>query len=133
VGPFVRTPRCRLNDAGTRGVRFLGSGLIRSQSKLTPVRNSHAPHKERILNIISSLILGPPKPGSWLGPKQSSLKRRMKSSLCRFIFNAAKGLLMKITYDADVDALGITFRETTVTTKHLAEAIAAPRGRPKRS
>lgn len=32
---------------------------------------------------------------------------------------------MKITYDQQVDALSITFRETTVTTKHLAEGIAA--------
>jgi uncharacterized protein YuzE len=32
---------------------------------------------------------------------------------------------MKISYDAEVDALTITFRETTVTTKHLAEGIAA--------
>jgi uncharacterized protein YuzE len=32
---------------------------------------------------------------------------------------------MKIAYDPEVDALGITFRETTVTTKHLAEGIAA--------
>jgi uncharacterized protein YuzE len=32
---------------------------------------------------------------------------------------------MKISYDAGVDALTITFRETTVTTKHLAEGIAA--------
>jgi uncharacterized protein YuzE len=32
---------------------------------------------------------------------------------------------MKICYDAEVDALSITFRETTVTTKHLAEGIAA--------
>ena len=32
---------------------------------------------------------------------------------------------MKISYDAEVDALHITFRETTVTTKHLAEGIAA--------
>lgn len=32
---------------------------------------------------------------------------------------------MKISYDAEVDALAITFRETTVTTKHLAEGIAA--------
>jgi uncharacterized protein YuzE len=32
---------------------------------------------------------------------------------------------MKITYDAEVDALSIVFRETTVTTKHLAEGIAA--------
>jgi len=31
---------------------------------------------------------------------------------------------MKISYDAEVDALSITFRETTVTTKHLAEGIA---------
>jgi len=29
---------------------------------------------------------------------------------------------MKISYDPEVDALGITFRETTVATKHLAEA-----------
>ena len=28
---------------------------------------------------------------------------------------------MKITYDAEVDALSITFRETTVTTKHLGK------------
>jgi YD repeat-containing protein len=32
---------------------------------------------------------------------------------------------MKISYDPHVDALSITFRETTVTTKHLAEGIAA--------
>jgi YD repeat-containing protein len=32
---------------------------------------------------------------------------------------------VKITYDAEVDALSILFRETTVTTKHLAEGIAA--------
>ncbi len=32
---------------------------------------------------------------------------------------------MKISYDAAVDALSITFRKTTVTTKHLAEGIAA--------
>ncbi len=32
---------------------------------------------------------------------------------------------MRITYDQDVDALYIRFKETTVTTKHLAEGIAA--------
>lgn len=32
---------------------------------------------------------------------------------------------MKITYDREVDALYICFVETTVTTKHLAEGIAA--------
>jgi uncharacterized protein YuzE len=32
---------------------------------------------------------------------------------------------MKISYDAEVDALSIIFRDTTVTTKHLAEGIAA--------
>ena len=32
---------------------------------------------------------------------------------------------MRITYDAEVDALYIRFRETTVTTVHLAEGIAA--------
>lgn len=32
---------------------------------------------------------------------------------------------MKIGYDPEVDALSITFRETTVTTKHMAEGIAA--------
>ena len=32
---------------------------------------------------------------------------------------------MKISYDPKVDALSITFRDTTVTTKHLAEGIAA--------
>jgi uncharacterized protein YuzE len=32
---------------------------------------------------------------------------------------------MKISYDAEVDALSIMFRETTVTTKHLIEGIAA--------
>jgi len=29
------------------------------------------------------------------------------------------------SYDAEVDALSIVFRETSVTTKHLAEGIAA--------
>lgn len=32
---------------------------------------------------------------------------------------------MKIIYDSEVDALSITFRDTTVTTKHIAEGIAA--------
>lgn len=32
---------------------------------------------------------------------------------------------MKIVYDPEVDALSIIFRETTVTTKHLGEGIAA--------
>ena len=32
---------------------------------------------------------------------------------------------MRITYDAEVDALSITFRDATVTTKELAEGIAA--------
>lgn len=32
---------------------------------------------------------------------------------------------MKITYDREVDALYIRFKETTVTTKHLTEGIAA--------
>jgi uncharacterized protein YuzE len=31
---------------------------------------------------------------------------------------------MKITYDQEVDALSIIFRETTVTTRDLAEGIA---------
>ncbi|MCX6150846.1 MAG: DUF2283 domain-containing protein [Ignavibacteriales bacterium] len=31
---------------------------------------------------------------------------------------------MKISYDKAIDALSITFKETTVTTKHLAEGIA---------
>ncbi len=32
---------------------------------------------------------------------------------------------MRITYDSDVDALYIRFRETTVTTQHLGEGLAA--------
>ncbi len=32
---------------------------------------------------------------------------------------------MKISYDAEADALSIIFSETTVTTKHLADGIAA--------
>ena len=32
---------------------------------------------------------------------------------------------MRISYDSEVDALSIVFRDTTVTTKHLAEGIAA--------
>lgn len=32
---------------------------------------------------------------------------------------------MKISYDPEVDALSITFRDATVATKHLAEGIAA--------
>ena len=32
---------------------------------------------------------------------------------------------MRITYDHEVDALYIRFKEATVTTKHLAEGIAA--------
>jgi uncharacterized protein YuzE len=32
---------------------------------------------------------------------------------------------MKITYDREVDALYIEFQNTTVTTQHLAEGIAA--------
>ncbi len=32
---------------------------------------------------------------------------------------------MKISYDPEVDALSMVFRETTVTTKEIAEGIAA--------
>ena len=32
---------------------------------------------------------------------------------------------MRISYDPDVDALSISFRDVPVTTKHLAEGIAA--------
>jgi len=32
---------------------------------------------------------------------------------------------VKISYDQDVDALSIVFHDTTVTTEHLAEGIAA--------
>jgi uncharacterized protein YuzE len=32
---------------------------------------------------------------------------------------------MKITYDGEVDALYIKFREATVTTKHIGEGLAA--------
>lgn len=32
---------------------------------------------------------------------------------------------MKLRYDPEVDALSLVFRETTVSTKHLAEGIAA--------
>ena len=32
---------------------------------------------------------------------------------------------MKITYDAEADALSIIFAETTVTTQHLAEGLTA--------
>lgn len=32
---------------------------------------------------------------------------------------------MRITYDSEVDALSITFRETTVTSENIAEGIAA--------
>lgn len=32
---------------------------------------------------------------------------------------------MRISYDAEADALSIIFAETTVTTQHLAEVIAA--------
>ena len=32
---------------------------------------------------------------------------------------------MKITYDAEADALSIVFAETTVTTQHLPEGLAA--------
>ena len=32
---------------------------------------------------------------------------------------------MRITYDREADALYISFKETTVTTEHLAEGIAA--------
>ena len=31
---------------------------------------------------------------------------------------------MKITYDSEVDALYISFKDTTVTTEHLADGIA---------
>ncbi len=32
---------------------------------------------------------------------------------------------MKISYDSEVDGLSITFRDTTVTTRHLGDGIAA--------
>src|SRR5271157_2597541 len=49
-------------------------------------------------------------------------KRRPRHGL-RVLF--LKESPMRITYDREVDALYIRFQETTVTTKHLAEGIAA--------
>ena len=55
------------------------------------------------------------------GTGKCSLHGRLKwIRVTRTIFE-----FMKISYDPEVDALSITFRETTVTTKHLAEGIAA--------
>lgn len=39
---------------------------------------------------------------------------------------------MKISYDPEVDSLSIIFRETTVTSKHLAEGITADHDRDGR-
>src|SRR5664279_1638985 len=44
---------------------------------------------------------------------------------CTFTCTIFEGTAMTITYDQQVDALYIRFRETTVTTKHLADGIAA--------
>ena len=44
---------------------------------------------------------------------------------CRNSLHLLLLISMKISYDAEIDALSITFREVTVTTKHLAEGIAA--------
>jgi uncharacterized protein YuzE len=41
------------------------------------------------------------------------------------VYTRDGGHHMKISYDSEVNALSITFRETTVTTKHLGEGIAA--------
>jgi uncharacterized protein YuzE len=38
---------------------------------------------------------------------------------------AGESFAIKITYDAEADALSIVFAETTVTTQYLAEGIAA--------
>src|SRR5664279_2072592 len=44
---------------------------------------------------------------------------------CTFTCTIFEGAAMTITYDQQVDALYVRFRETTVTTKHLADGIAA--------
>jgi len=51
--------------------------------------------------------------------------RAFKDFRPKSIFTRNGGHHMKISYDPAVDALSITFRDTTVTTKHLAEGIAA--------
>lgn len=48
----------------------------------------------------------------------------MKSLLLQFIPIISEAINMKIQYDSEVDALSITFIETTVTTQHLANDIA---------
>src|SRR5438128_479074 len=50
--------------------------------------------------------------------------RRLWSSRCIRTFSEQERELMKIRYDAEVDALSIIFRDTTVTTEELAEGIA---------
>ena len=42
-----------------------------------------------------------------------------------YVYYFCREIIMKITYDREVDALYIRFKEVTVTTKHLAEGIAA--------
>src|SRR2546426_1411513 len=54
---------------------------------------------------------------------RSSLTSRSRRDGLRVLF--LEGGPMRITYDREVDALYFRFRETTVTTKHLGEGIAA--------
>jgi len=57
---------------------------------------------------------------SWNSGEQHNSK-----SLKRSEPTHGKRKSMKITYDREVDALYIRFKETTVTTKHLEEGISA--------
>ena len=71
----------------------------------------------------AEMLLGIPRrgrcvPSSWTSPTRSS----WLPSPCTT--SEMEGSV-KITYDREVDALYIRFKETTVTTKHLAEGIAA--------
>jgi uncharacterized protein YuzE len=55
----------------------------------------------------------------------SGLNKHWVEQPCGLSQHMTGGHHMKISYDSEVDALSITFRETTVTTKHLGEGIAA--------
>ena len=90
-----------------------------------PVRLSgHAQQQLRLRGATMQEVVNAIRAEPWRPAELGKLECR-KDFAYNALWNGKDRMTMKITYDRKVDALYIRFKETTVTTKHLAEGIAA--------
>ena len=98
------------SDNFTEGSEENEGGIARELGELT--------RKDGCFSCPFVCLVGPP-PTEFCSPRYLLLKTAL------WVTRITVELNMKISYDPEVDALSITFHDRTVTTKHLAEGIAA--------